>query len=83
MRPARLGEEKEVVRLRTEAARWIERRTGIRQWADPWPTEEVMRSNIRSSIERGETRMAEDSEGRLLGTIALDKHTAAWSVDRA
>src|SRR3954454_21433590 len=76
MRPARLGEEGEVVRLRSEAAGWIEKNAGVKQWAKPWPTEEALRSNIRSSIERGETWMAEDSKGRFLGTIALDKNTA-------
>jgi len=76
VRPAELGDVNEIVRLRREAAQWLASR-GSDQWAGAGrgiDTEEFAR-RVRQSISAGETWIAEDDRGRVLGTIAIDRRT--------
>ena len=83
IRGARPSELEGILRLRASAAEWIRTEIDSDQWAKPWPTMEGMRSTIRASIERGETWMVEDDDGYVIGTIAIDQHTAPglWTAE--
>lgn len=82
MRPATPDDVDRIMELRADAARWLAEDIGSDQWASPWPTEPEMRAVIRTSIDRGETWMA-DVNGRAVGTVALDRYTAPglWTRD--
>lgn len=75
IRQARLEDVEEIVRLRREAAQWLNS-IGSDQWAEAGAgidTEEFTR-RVRASITAGETWVAEN-EKRIVGTIAIDRHT--------
>lgn len=61
----------ELLDLYDAARRWISDRGGD-QWASN--TREKMRPRFTDSVERGECYVAEDCDGRLVGTVTVDEY---------
>lgn len=82
IRQAHSADAPTIVRWRQEAASWLAD-IGSDQWSDAGLTQDAFEHRVSDSIAAGETWIAEDSEGRPLGTIAVDTTADAglWSPD--
>jgi ribosomal protein S18 acetylase RimI-like enzyme len=70
LRPATNDDVTDLVRLRTEAARWLAEQ-GSNQWAADWPDPDLMLDSIRESVAANETWCLEACH-RVIGTITLN-----------
>jgi ribosomal protein S18 acetylase RimI-like enzyme len=69
--PAAETDFNELVRLRSEATKWLSG-LGVDQWQQPWPTRAEEHERLRKSIEEGTTwKVLDHSE--IVATFAIDR----------
>ena len=82
IRQATANDLSTILRWRQEAAAWLRTR-GSDQWNDSGLSRNAFVDRVKTSIESGETWIAEDDDGTPLGTIAVDSISdpGLWTDD--